>query len=306
MRKVHIVSVDDPLLLDLALAIKDKGYEVSVSDLEISVDTEEKLRKAGCIFYGNGWFPEKLTKDFEFVVFAPNIKKDNPELLKAKELKLLITSIPEFVYYRTQSKTRVVIAGSRGKKTILTFIAEALNKKRISFDYAMADRIPLLPGHFHMSYEARIALIEGDAHIMSNLEKKYRMEFYRPHIALISSLDWSKDTRHESADDFMHTYSEFITSIEREGKLFFYSKESELAALASQSREDVTAIPYEDHPTEERDGQLYLTTRYGDFPVKITHPEMLQYINAARLICRQLGVKDADFYQIISDYTLSL
>lgn len=306
MRKVHIVSVDDPLLLDLALAVKERGYDVSVSGLEVTFEAEEKLRQAGCTFYGNGWFPEKLTKDFEFVVFSPQTKKENPELLKAKELKLLIASIPEFVYHRTQSKTRVVVAGSRGKKTILTFIAQALNQKRVAFDYAMADQIPLLPSHFKISYEARIALIEGDAHIMSNLEKKYRMEFYRPHIALVSSLDWSHDVQHDPSDDFMHTYEGFITSIEREGKLFYYEKEKDLSVLAALTRDDVTAIPYTDHPVEERDGQLFLTTRHGDFPIKITHPEVLQYINAARLVCRQLGVKDADFYQIISDYTLSL
>lgn len=306
MRKVHIVSIDDPLLLDLALAIKEKGYDVSVSDLVIRAETEEKLQKNGCVYYGNGWFPEKLTDDFEFVIFSPQTRRDNPELLRAKELNLLIASIPEFVYHRTQSKTRVVIAGSRGKKAILTYIAIALNKRRIAFDYAMADQIPVLPSHFQTSYEARIALIEGDAHIMSSLEKKYRMEFYRPHIALITSLDWDTDTQHDSPDDFMHTYREFTTSIEREGKLFYYEKDSNLAALASEAREDVTAIPYDEHPVKEIDGQLHLATRYGDFPINIKQTETLQYINAARLVCRQLGVKDADFYQIISDYTLSL
>ena len=31
MRKVHLISVTEPLLFDLALAIHQKGYEVSVS-----------------------------------------------------------------------------------------------------------------------------------------------------------------------------------------------------------------------------------------------------------------------------------
>lgn len=38
MRKVHLISVTEPLLFDLALAIHQKGYEVSVSGAGL-VDT---------------------------------------------------------------------------------------------------------------------------------------------------------------------------------------------------------------------------------------------------------------------------
>ena len=31
MRKVHFISVNEPLVLDLALALREKGYEVSAS-----------------------------------------------------------------------------------------------------------------------------------------------------------------------------------------------------------------------------------------------------------------------------------
>ena len=33
MRKVHLISVTEPLVLDLALALREKGYEVRVLDL---------------------------------------------------------------------------------------------------------------------------------------------------------------------------------------------------------------------------------------------------------------------------------
>mgnify|MGYP001515999908 FL=1 len=43
MRKIHLISITDPLVLELAHAIHDKGYEVSVSGTEVSSELEEEL-----------------------------------------------------------------------------------------------------------------------------------------------------------------------------------------------------------------------------------------------------------------------
>ena len=88
MRKVHLISVTEPLVLDLALAIHEKGYDVSVSGNGITEDVIAKLHAAGCTCHGNGWFPEILTKDNNFVVLGATVKQDNPELIRAKELGL--------------------------------------------------------------------------------------------------------------------------------------------------------------------------------------------------------------------------
>jgi UDP-N-acetylmuramate: L-alanyl-gamma-D-glutamyl-meso-diaminopimelate ligase len=40
--------------------------------------------------------------------------------------------------------------------------------------------------------------------------------------------------------------------------------------------------------------------------VYIPNDFFLLNLNAARLACRQLGIKDADFYQALSEYSVSL
>ena len=176
MRKIHLISITDPLVLELAHAIHDKGYEVSVSGTEVSSELEEELEQDEITCFGNGWFPEKLAKNTYSVVLGSKVTQDNPEFQRAKELGLLIQSIPEFIYQRTKSKTRVVIAGSRGRKIIIAMIAAALRKQKMAFDYATTSEIPGLDKHLHFSYEARIALIEGDEHITSVIEKRSQLE----------------------------------------------------------------------------------------------------------------------------------
>ena len=305
MRKVHFISVNEPLVLDLALALREKGYEVSASGCGLA-DEVERLRAAGCVCYGDGWFPEKLHKEMHSVVLGAEVTRENPELIRAKELGLLIQSIPEFLYQRTLTKTRVVVAGTKGKKTIISMIISALRKQRLDYDYALTSKIDLLPNRVHLSYEARIALIEGDEHVTSRLDKRFQLEFYRPHIAVLTNLAWSERTDHASPEAYWKTYRSFADSIEREGKLIYYGADPKVSQLAAEVRDDITAIPFDRHAVVERDGQTFLQTRYGEFSVRIPNRFFLVNLHAAQLVCRQLGVKDALFYEALSAHSLSL
>ena len=49
MRKVHLISVTEPIVLDLALAIREKGYEVTASGKDVSEADRLRLRSAGIV-----------------------------------------------------------------------------------------------------------------------------------------------------------------------------------------------------------------------------------------------------------------
>ena len=87
-------------------------------------------------------------------------------------------------------------------------IIRALQRQKLAFDYALTSEIPLLPNRVHMSYEARIALIEGDEHVTSALEKRFQLEFFRPHIAILTNLSWTPDTDHPTPDAYYDSVQE--------------------------------------------------------------------------------------------------
>ncbi len=307
MQKIHLISATEPLIADLAIAIREKDYVVSVSGQGLTDAGQAKLQSGGCVCYGEGWYPEKLSRDTSVVVLGATVKQDNPELIQAKKLGLLIQSIPEFIFQRCKSKTRVVVGGSHGKKKILSLIIHALKQQKLEFDYAFSSVISPLPNHVSMRYEPRIALIEADEHITLALDKKFQLEFYRPQIAVLTSLHLAESPDHLSPEEFMGTYATFAGSIEREGKLIYYEADEQLEKLAANVREDITSIPYNRHEVVERDGNTFLKTRYGEFLINLNGDDFfLVNLNAARLVCRQLGIKDADFYRAVSEYSLSL
>ena len=125
--KTHFIAIGGSAMHNLALALHNKGYEVSGSDDTIFEPSKSRLEKKGILPKQMGWFPEKITKDIEAVILGMHAKADNPELLKAQELGLKIYSYPEFLYEQSKHKTRVVIGGSHGKTTITSMILHVMN-----------------------------------------------------------------------------------------------------------------------------------------------------------------------------------
>src|SRR5690606_29255153 len=119
---VHFIAIGGSAMHNLALALHHKGYQITGSDDEIFEPSRTRLEAKGLLPKTLGWFPEKITENLDAVVLGMHAKADNPELLRAQELKLKIYSYPEFLYEQSKNKTRVVIGGSHGKTTITAMI----------------------------------------------------------------------------------------------------------------------------------------------------------------------------------------
>ena len=120
--RVHFIAIGGAAMHNLALALHQKGYQVTGSDDEIFDPSKSRLEAKGLLPKEYGWFPAKISAEIDAIILGMHAKEDNPELLKAKELGLTIYSYPEFLYEQAKNKTRVVIGGSHGKTTITSMI----------------------------------------------------------------------------------------------------------------------------------------------------------------------------------------
>ena len=109
---LHFIAIGGSAMHNLALALLQKGYQITGSDDTIFEPSKSRLEKKGLLPSVFGWFPEKITTNLDAVILGMHAKANNPELLKAKELGIKIFSYPEFLYEQSKDKTRVVIGGS--------------------------------------------------------------------------------------------------------------------------------------------------------------------------------------------------
>ena len=119
---IHLIAIGGSAMHNLAIALKQKNYNVTGSDDAIFEPSKSRLKKYNLLPKENGWFEEKITDQIDAIILGMHARIDNPELIKAQKLKIPIYSYPEYIYEQSKNKKRIVIGGSHGKTTITAMI----------------------------------------------------------------------------------------------------------------------------------------------------------------------------------------
>ena len=304
MPHIHFIAIGGAAMHSLAIALKKNfSYKVTGSDDEIFEPSRSKLEKYGLLPEKAGWFPEKINNKIDGVVVGMHATEDNPELIKAKELGLKIYSFPEFLYKQTRGKTRVVVGGSHGKTTTTAMILYVLKKLNIDADYMVGAQIEGFENMVKLSYDAKIAVFEGDEYLTSPLDRRPKFHLYKPHIAVLTGIAWDHINVFPTFENYVEQFKKFTDLIEHQGRLIYYAQDENLQEIAKQVRRDIVVFPYDTPNYEIKDGITYLKTKKGDVALKIFGEHNLQNLHAAQIVCRQLGIQDDRFYNAISDFT---
>jgi UDP-N-acetylmuramate: L-alanyl-gamma-D-glutamyl-meso-diaminopimelate ligase len=86
--KLHFIAIGGAAMHNLAIALKEKGYNISGSDDEIFEPSRSRLKRHGLLPEKAGWHPEKITGGLDGVILGMHARNDNPELSKAEDLGL--------------------------------------------------------------------------------------------------------------------------------------------------------------------------------------------------------------------------
>ena len=305
MQRVHFIAIGGAAMHNLAIAISKKNnFLVTGSDDEISEPSYSRLKKNDLLPDKMGWFPDRIHKGLSAVIAGTRIGEDNPELLRAKELGLKVFSFPEYVFQQTRSKTRIVVGGSHGKTAIAAMILFVLNRLKIDTDYVVGNQIRGFSDIVKLSYDARIAVLEGDENMISSIDRRPKFHLYKPHIAVLTGIDLNDINLSQTRTLYIEQFRQFTELMEVQGRLIYFDGDENLNKIVANLRRDIVSFPYNTPKYELRNGTAYLVTKKSLVSLKITGENNLQNIEAARLACKQIGVTDDQFYTIISDFEL--
>ncbi len=300
--RLHLISIGGSAMHNLAIALKNNGNIVTGSDDEIFEPSKSRLKKYGLLPEKIGWNTEKITPDIDIVILGMHARKDNPELLKAINLGLKIVSYPEFLYYQSVNKIRVVIAGSHGKTTITAMVMHVLNFYNRNFDFIVGSKLKDFEVMVRLSNDAPIMVFEGDEYLSSPIDLRSKFLWYKPHIALISGIAWDHINVFPSFENYLDQFFEFADSILPDGKLIYNDDDKYLKKIVIQMNNNIETIPYSIPNYEIIDGVTYLVTNKNRYPLQIFGEHNLTNLNGARKICNSLGINDEDFYRAITSF----
>jgi UDP-N-acetylmuramate--alanine ligase len=129
--KIHFIGIGGIGVSALARYYLAKGYEVSGSDL-VSSEITKALEKLGAKIFIGKHKAKNLPKDADLVIYSPAIEEKNPELKKAKKLKIKCQSYPQALGELTKNHFTIAVCGSHGKSTVAAMIGLILTKAKFN------------------------------------------------------------------------------------------------------------------------------------------------------------------------------
>ncbi len=300
--RIHFIAIGGSAMHNLALALQDKGYEVSGSDDVIFEPSKSRLEAAGLLPVQMGWFPENITPDLDAVIVGMHAKADNPELEKATARKLKVYSYPEFLFEQSKFKTRVVIGGSHGKTTITSMVLHVMHYFDRAVDYMVGAQLEGFDRMVHLTEENDFIVLEGDEYLSSPIDRRPKFHLYQPNIALISGIAWDHINVFPTFENYVEQFEIFIKTIVDGGSLTYNLEDHVVKELVEASDNPIRKFPYETPEYFVKRGKTFLQTPEGPMPIEVFGRHNLNNLAGAKWICQQMGVDEADFYEAVASF----
>ncbi|TXG38774.1 UDP-N-acetylmuramate--L-alanine ligase [Seonamhaeicola maritimus] len=299
---VHFIAIGGAAMHNLALALHNKGYQVTGSDDTIFEPSKSRLEAKGLLPEAFGWFPEKISENLDAIVLGMHAKEDNPELLKAQELGLKIYSYPEFLYEQSKHKTRVVIGGSHGKTTITSMILHVMHYHDRDVDYMVGAQLEGFDVMVKLTEENDFIVLEGDEYLSSPIDRRPKFHLYKPNIALLSGIAWDHINVFPTYENYVEQFSIFIDSIVNGGSINYNVEDAEVKRVVEASENTIRKIPYQTPDYTVENGETLLETPEGPLPIEVFGKHNLNNLAGAKWICQHMGIDEDDFYEAIATF----
>ncbi len=284
VNRIHFIAIGGSIMHNLAIALHRQGHRVSGSDDVIYGISKLKLEDNNLFPDKLGWDVNRIDDSIDFIILGMHAKADNPELLKAKELDIIIYSFPEYVAKHAKDKIKVVVAGSHGKTTTTSMIMHVLKHSEYRFDYLVGAQLDGFDLMVQLS-DAPIIIIEGDEYLSSAIDRRPKFLHYRADYNIITGVEWDHANVFPTASIYKTQFQQFINSLEENAQVYYDASDSDLLDIVTNSNKPNTTGYLGlsgNRNTVEYQGIKYRMRVFGHHNRKNMH--------AALLVCRDLGI----------------
>lgn len=296
---IHFIAIGGAIMHNLAICLQDLGHNITGSDDIIFDPSKSNLEQNNLLPSKIGFYKDNITNNIDAIILGMHAKKDNIELLAAKEKGIKIYSFPEFIYEQSKDKKRVVIAGSHGKTTTTAMVMHVLKDYNLKFDYLVGASLEGFERGVALT-DAPIIILEGDEYLSSPIEMRSKFHYYKPHIALITGIAWDHINVFPTLELYHNTFKEFIENLEEKSKIKYFENDKVLVELVQNANCDIESYNSPKYTIE--DGITIIDFDDEKYKLKIFGEHNLQNLEGAKKVCYELGISYKDFYKSIQNF----
>ena len=198
VKNIYLIGIGGIGMSGLAMLLKDKGFNVSGSDVKDS-DTVRMLVGRGVrVFVGHS--RENITPDIDMICCSSAVKEDNPEMMEARRREVTVLKKGELLSLLAWDTQIIAVAGSHGKTTTTSLVGYLLSS---------LGRVPaVFVGGLPLNY-SRTAWWGKDYFVIETDESDGSFLNYNPWFSIITNIDYEHLDYHGSIDNLKASFQRF-------------------------------------------------------------------------------------------------
>ncbi|MBK6909961.1 MAG: hypothetical protein IPH10_03380 [bacterium] len=234
-QSVYLLGIGGIAMANVAILLRQAGFEVSGSDQSIYEPAASLLRRAD-IAAATPYSTANLPTDGRTTVIVGNVhSRGHIEVEEALNRNLPLESFPAFLRRTVMAgKRRIVIAGTHGKSTTTACMTHLLHDAGRDPSYLIgADPLDLPFGGGCGS--GREFVIEGDEYDSAFFDKRSKFLDYFPHILLLGRVEHDHLDIFPTLEDMLLSYRRLVAQLPAAGTLVVAADSPHALALAAAS-----------------------------------------------------------------------
>jgi UDP-N-acetylmuramate: L-alanyl-gamma-D-glutamyl-meso-diaminopimelate ligase len=234
IKKIYIIAICGTGMASLAGLLKESGYEVTGSDVNIYPPMSTLLADLN-IPVKPGFKRENITQDIDLVIVGNAVSKTNEEAQAVLESGIPYTSFPDaLARFYLDGRKSLVVTGTHGKTTttsLLSWVLHACGKKpgfMVGGWLKNFDRNYRVPeGHFFVT--------EGDEYDTAFFDKGPKFLHYRPLAAILTGIEFDHADIYDDLEHFKSAFRKFVKIIDPAGFLLVRFADENVTDILSQA-----------------------------------------------------------------------
>ena len=222
---IHFIGIGGIGMSGLAQIMNNMGFTIQGSDLNRNKNTERLIKSGMKVYFGHH---QKNLKKATMIVISSAIKKNNKELKAAKLKKLPVFQRGEMLANIVALKKNIVVAGSHGKTTTTSLVANILVEAGLDPTVINGGVINSLKNNAQLG-KGEWAVIESDESDGSFLKLPITY-------SIVTNIDKEHLDYYGSFERLKKSFRSFIDKTPSFGKSLICIDENNLKALLSKCK----------------------------------------------------------------------
>ncbi len=238
IQRIHFVGIGGIGMSGIAEVLVNLGYQVSGSDLKAGPATERLAALGASIRLGHD---ARCIEGAQAVVISSAVKPDNPEVLAAHAAKIPVIPRGEMLSELMRMKQGIAVAGSHGKTTTTSMVAQVLSAAGLDPTIVIGGRLNILGSNAKLG-KGQLLVAEAD-------ESDGSFLLLNPTLAVITNIDREHLDHYRDLDEISDAFQAFANKVPFYGAVFLCLDDANASHL--RPRVNRRVVTYGTNPQAE-------------------------------------------------------